>query len=223
LGFTVSETVLFLVRHGATQANVVRPYVLQGLRPDSELIEVGIAQARAAAKALRAYPISAVYCSPLQRAWRTAEIIAAPFSLSAVNEPGLIEVDTGLWSGLSWEEISQRWPEQYRAFQGDSEQHGYLGGDNLAAVRERALPVVEQLVAQHPGETIVAVAHGVVNRVLLTHWLGLPLRFARRLPQDNGCINVIEFQGGQAKVRTVNAIGHLARLGPIGALAGEAC
>jgi broad specificity phosphatase PhoE len=216
----VSEIVLFLVRHGATQANVVRPYVLQGLRPDSELIDVGLVQARAAAQALRSYPITAVYCSPLQRARRTAENIAAPISLSAVIETGLVEVDAGLWTGLSWEEISQRWPEQYRAFQGDAERHGYLGGDNLAAVRDRALPAIEQIAARHPGETIVAVAHGVVNRVLLTHWLGLPLRFARRLPQDNGGINVIEFHDNKAKVRTVNAIGHL---GPMADMANGAC
>jgi broad specificity phosphatase PhoE len=217
----VSETTLFLVRHGATRANVVRPYVLQGLRPDSELIDLGVSQAQAAASALRSHPVTAVYCSPLKRARRTAEWIAAGFHLPAVVEEGLVEIDAGLWSGLSWEEIGQKWPEEFRAFQADAERHGYLGGDNLATVRDRALPTIENLVARHPGETVVAVAHGVVNRVLLAHWLNLPLRFARRLPQDNAGINVVTFNDDETRVRTVNAIEHLAGLRQIEPRASE--
>ena len=70
------------------------------------------------------------------------------------------------------------------------------------------------LVRQHGGKTFLVVGHGLVNRVLLAHWLGLPLRLARRLPQDNAGLNLIEFHGLDAKVRTVNAVGHLAGVAP---------
>jgi broad specificity phosphatase PhoE len=202
-------TTLILVRHGATAANTTRPYTLQGVRPDSELVDAGVRQAQAAGRALLAFPIRTIYSSPLRRARATAELIAAPQRLSVIVEDGLVEADVGTWSGLTWEEVEHRWPREFAAFHADAETNGYLGGENLAQVRDRVLPVVERLIAKHDDEMIAAVSHGVVNRVLLAHWLGLSLRLSRQLPQDNTGFNVIEFTGGRAKVRTVNAAGHL--------------
>jgi broad specificity phosphatase PhoE len=204
---------LLLARHGATAANLCKPYTLQGLRPDSELAKAGLAQARAAGETLRAYPVAAVYSSPLRRARATASVIAERLGVPVEVEPGLVEADVGVWAGLSWEEVERRWPEECRAFRDDPERHGYLGGENLAQVRERVVPVVEGVVARHAGECVVLVGHGVVNRVLLGHWLGLPLREARRLPQDNGGFSVVEFEGGTARVRSVNESAHLAGVG----------
>jgi ribonuclease H / adenosylcobalamin/alpha-ribazole phosphatase len=205
----LSDSVLILARHGVTEANARRPYTLQGLRPDAELIDEGLLQARAMAGALAAHPVVHVYCSPLRRARQTAEVIADELGVSLSVEAGLVEADVGLWAGLSWEEIAGRWPEQARTFHEAPDVHGYLGGENLAQVCRRVLPVVERLAERHASETFVVVGHGVVNRVLLAHWLGLPLRHARRLPQDNGGLSTVEFRGGSARVRTVNAVTHL--------------
>lgn len=203
-------TTLLLVRHGATPANLRRPYTLQGLRPDSDLAPEGVAQARAAGLALRSFPVATIYASPLQRAWRTAQLIREEIHAPLVVEPGLVEIDTGDWTGLTWQEIERRWPTEAQTFHDDSERNGYLGGENLGQLLDRLLPVIERFVPRHPGETIVVVSHGVVNRVLLAHWLGIPLRFARRLPQDNAAFNVISLDEKGGKVRTVNQAGHLA-------------
>jgi broad specificity phosphatase PhoE len=204
------DTTLLLVRHGATLANLLRPYTLQGLRPDSELDSVGIAQAEATAQALRSYPIVQVYCSPLRRSRRTAEIIAAALNVPLSVEEGLAEADVGEWTGLTWEEVERRWPEEFRAFHDNPERYGYLGGEDLREVGGRSLPVIERIVARHEGKTILAVSHGTVNRVLLASFLGMPLRRAREIPQDNGAFNVIEFKGATTRVQVINAVAHLA-------------
>ncbi|HSQ56184.1 MAG TPA: histidine phosphatase family protein, partial [Gemmata sp.] len=159
-------TTIILLRHGATAANTARPYTLQGARPDSELVDLGRSQAAAAGRALAEFPISRIYSSPLRRAQETAEIIAAVGGSSVSVEEGLIEADTGEWTGMTWEEIERRWPFECAAFHADAERHGYLGGENLRQVRDRVLPVVEGLVEKHPEEMIAIVCHGVVNRVL---------------------------------------------------------
>ena len=201
----MSATVLILVRHGATQANVCRPHRLQGLRPDSELIEQGRKQARALAIVLGDWPIVQIYSSPLRRALETARLIVGRRELPIVLEEGIIEADVGEWTDLTWPEIEQRWPKEYRAFHEDPERHGYFGGENLGQVWARALPAVERLVSQHVGEMLLVVSHGAVNRVLLAHWLGIPVRSARSLPQDNAALNIIEFSERSVKVRTMNS------------------
>lgn len=203
------ETRLFLVRHGSTTANLVRPYILQGLRPDPELSALGVAEARAAARALASAVIVHVYASPLKRAHATAQVIAEALGVPLTLEQTLVEADIGLWSGLTWEEVERRWPEERRAFEDDPERHGYLGGENLAQVRDRVLPRMEELAERHRGAAFAVVGHGVVNRVLLAHWSRLPLKHARRLPHDNGGINIVTWDDDTPKVRTINAIGHL--------------
>jgi broad specificity phosphatase PhoE len=170
---------------------------------------VGIHQARCVGRALRPYLLSGVYCSPLKRARETAQLIGAELDTPVEVIEALSEIDTGLWTGFTWEQVGERWPEESRAFHEDPGTHGYLGGETLAQVHNRVLPVVQGLVTRHQGETFLIVSHGVVNRVLLAHWLGVPLRHARQLPQDNAGINVVEFRNGVPSVRTVNAVAHL--------------
>jgi broad specificity phosphatase PhoE len=203
-------TTLLLVRHAATAANLCRPYTLQGSQPDSELAPLGLEQAHALAEALADLPVTSVVTSPLRRALGTAGVIAERFGVPVEREPALLEADVGVWAGLAWEEVERRWPDACRAFRDDPEHNGYLGGESLADVRGRVVPVAERLLAKHAQGCLVVVAHGAVNRVLLAHWLGLPLRYARRLPQDNAGYSVVECEGGTARVRTVNDVAHLA-------------
>jgi broad specificity phosphatase PhoE len=198
-------TRLILMRHAATAANLCRPYTLQGSRPDAPLAPEGVRQARLAAASLSQIPIHAVYSSPLIRALATAEALGRPVTV----ERALAEVDVGEWAGLTWEEVARRWPAEHAAFEEDAELHGYTGGENLAQVRARVVPAVEDIAASNTGRTVLVVCHGVVNRVLLAHWMGVPLRCARNLPQDNTGYNVIDFVGGKAKVRTLNRADHL--------------
>jgi broad specificity phosphatase PhoE len=202
---SVTSTTVLLVRHGATAANVCRPHLLQGRRPDSELIDLGKEQAGAVARALRRFPVVRVYMSPLKRARQTATIIADHLEVETVVEEGLIEADVGEWSGLSWPEVERRWPEEYRAFGEDAEREGYLGGENMGQVRDRVWKVLDRLGEGHEREVVAVVAHGVVNRVVLAEAMRLPLRYARRIPQDNGAYNTLELRNGKVEVKTVNA------------------
>ena len=206
---------LILIRHGATAANVCRPHVLQGLRPDSELIDQGREQARMAGLALRNLPGDRHLRNTAEArpgdgpADRTTVEPCCRYRRSTGGMP-----DVGDWTGLSWPEIERRrGPTEHRAFHEDAERHGYPGGENLAQVRDRALPAIERLAGAHAGQTFVVVSHGVVNRVLLAHWIGIPLRYARQIPQDNAALTTIEFRTDRAYVRTVNCVGSL--MGPL--------
>jgi broad specificity phosphatase PhoE len=64
--------------------------------------------------------------------------------------------------------------------------------------------LVECLLA--PGQGVLVVAHGGVNRFLLAHLAGLPLERFLAFDQDFGCVNVIDFvRGGRPFVRAINA------------------
>src|SRR5438552_3915423 len=78
----VMRTTLYLLRHGATEANLARPARLQGRKHNPPLAPLGERQAALTRDLLAVRPIDFCYCSPLLRAVQTAEIIAAPHGLS---------------------------------------------------------------------------------------------------------------------------------------------
>lgn len=204
-------TTIYLLRHGATAANIANPPILQGRGMDLPLSETGTAQVQKAAVALQPVRLSAIYASPLLRARESAEIIAAPHRLAVATHDLLTEVNVGKWEGRSWGEIRVTDAEAYRQFQDDPGQFGYLGGETLTQVFERVKPAFAEIAAAHTGQTIAIVAHNVVNRAYLAGLLGVPMSRARNIVQGNACINVLHLSPGETTVVTVNSTLHLER------------
>jgi broad specificity phosphatase PhoE len=204
-----SHTSLFLIRHGATDANLRRPYVLQGRGMDLSLSAAGRGQAACAARLLQPEPIVAVYSSPMRRASETAEFIAAPRDLRVETLDALTECDVGRWEGLDWDTIRAQFPREYEEFQLDCARHPYLGGESYGDVFARAVPVIEELLDRHAGQAFAVVAHNVVNRTLVAHAIGLELALAKDIQQANGSVNVLARIEGRTRLVSANSMFHL--------------
>jgi broad specificity phosphatase PhoE len=202
-------TTLYLVRHGATDANLQRPYVLQGRGMDLPLNETGRRQAESVRKLFERTTLAAVYSSPLHRAFDTACAVAEPHRLDVATIEALIEADVGKWEGLSWDKIRRDFPKECDDFQRDQSRFPYLGGESYPDVARRAIPALTDLMDRHPGRAIVAVAHNVVIRACAATYLGLPLTHAKDLNQNNGGVSVLRRENGRTDLITLNSIFHI--------------
>jgi broad specificity phosphatase PhoE len=202
-------TVLYLVRHGATEANLARPPRLQGRRHDAQLTRLGIRQAEATRDFLAIRPIDHCYCSPLLRALQTASIVAGPHGLTPQPLEALTECDVGRWEGLDWATIRYLDAEYYERFIANPAENGYPGGESFADVYQRVAPVLNDLLRRHAGESILVVSHHVVNRTYLAGLLGLTPNQARQVTLDNCGISVVVRDDEQTTVSTLNAAFHL--------------
>lgn len=220
-------TWLYLVRHGATEANERVPYILQGNALDLPLSAQGEREARALATFLKRLPVSRVYSSTMRRARQTAEAIGTSLGIEPLVAEDLHECDVGIWEGLDWGTIAREYPQEHRRFVDDPGNNPYMGGESYGQVLLRSRPAIERLLVAHQGESIVVVAHNVVNRGLLAGMLGLELRLAPTIPQGNGCVNLVKYtpptpsvatehQGGASAKRnggctlvTLNSLFHL--------------
>lgn len=204
------NTILYLIRHGATELNVARPYRLQGRRSDPPLCPLGVEQAVRARDVLAGRPVAAVYSSPLARALQSARIVAEPHGCDVGAVEALSECDIGDWERLTWDEVRERDPRGYEQFHADPGKHGYAGGETFHAVQERVVPALRALARRHCGHSVAVVAHKVVIRVALACVLGIPLRHAKRIRLANGGISVLCFEDEKESVATLNAAFHLA-------------
>jgi broad specificity phosphatase PhoE len=198
---------LLLARHGQSLSNAVRRF--QG-HQDIALSELGILQAGALATAVRRRPPAAVYASPLQRARRTAEIVAAEVGLEVVCVDDLRELSLGHWEGCTVDEIRALPGDPYTQWIRDPVAGPPPGGEPLEDVQRRVTRAIGDIAAAHPDrERVLIVCHGGVISAYLAHCLGLPLSAIWRMTLSNCSLSEV----APPRVLSVNDTGHLAGLG----------
>ena len=151
------------MRHGQSTWNADGRW--QG-QADPRLSSLGEEQAREAAARLGAGGFSCVVASDLQRARRTAEILAEACGLAVEVDPDLREIDVGDWTGLTRTEIEARWPGELADWsEGRSE--STMGGESRLHLTERARGALTRAAAGAlPGDTLLLVSHGALIRNL---------------------------------------------------------
>ncbi len=198
-------TEIILARHGETEWNVAE--VFRG-RIDIELNETGLGQAELLAEYLGHLKLDAIYSSPLQRALKTAEMIADYHKLDVEIAPGLIDFDYGGWQGLPHQEVKDKYRELYAEWLLSPHRVRMPAGESLDEVRKRATAVVAEVIARFKGR-VVLVSHRVVNKVLICALLGLDNSHFWNIKQDTGGITVFSYENGRFVLTRHNDTSYL--------------
>ncbi len=156
-------TTLIIARHGQTDWNAERRW--QG-HADEPLNDQGRSEARALGDALRGRGIERIYSSDLIRASETAEIVARPLGLHVELDERLREVDVGEWSGLTTDEVVERFPDGHRRRR--EGRTGWTNGEPFEAMARRVLESVADISGRHPDDGVLVVTHGGPLRAIST-------------------------------------------------------
>lgn len=169
-------TELHLIRHGQTDWNVAGRY--QG-QADIPLNAAGLAQARALAQTLAGQRFDALYSSDLQRAYQTAQAIAAVVGLPIHTLRGLREIHMGAWQGMLLTEVSQGYT-QNRSPHSKPE-----GGESVVQVAARLALAADAICRAHPEGRVLVVSHGLALATLICQAQGIPLEQVYQHIPDN--------------------------------------
>jgi probable phosphoglycerate mutase len=191
---------LVLVRH----AEPVRIEESEG-PADPSLTERGRRQAEAAAQWLAAEQFDAIYASPLKRAKETADAIAQLCGLEIRVEDDIREYDAGLNRYIPYEELKANRDEHWQMLADDRLADLVPGG---ADFRKRVSVAVESIIAAHPGQRVIAVAHGGSINVALAEVLGLDRDLWVEASYAS-ISRVAASRQGARSIVSVNETGHL--------------
>ncbi|QSJ18571.1 histidine phosphatase family protein [Nostoc sp. UHCC 0702] len=217
-------TRVIIVRHGQSSYNTERR--IQGRTDVSELTEKGRKDASKVGKALSNISFNAIYSSPLQRAKQTAQIIHSELAIhvgkTAViqTDEKLLEIDLPLWEGMLTADVKQKFTEDYDLWherphelrmllnnaQGTREHFPVL------ALYEQARQFWQEILPQHPGETILIVGHNGINRALISTALGISPSRYHSIQQSNCGLTVLNFAGGleeAVQLESMNQTQHM--------------
>ncbi|WP_343709243.1 glucosyl-3-phosphoglycerate phosphatase [Mycobacterium sp.] len=170
---------LVMLRHGQTAFNVGSR--MQG-QLDTELTELGRAQAVAAAEALAKHQPVLIVSSDLRRAYDTAVALQERTGLRVRADDRLRETHLGDWQGMTHAEIDTTAPGARLAWR-DNATWAPHGGEDRVDVAARGVPLVAELVAgeaewgadDEPVRPVVLVTHGGLIAALTAALLRLPV------------------------------------------------
>jgi probable phosphoglycerate mutase len=197
---------LLLMRHGA-----VEYFTAEGkpLPPDQvSLTPAGIGQARAVGRLLAnaGVRIDRAWSSGLPRTRETAQHVLAGTGIDAQVEhrPQFEEIRPGRLADIPAEGLRQAFIVPLEGAVPDSAR--FLGGETIGDLTARVVPALQELLHIDGWDTALLVAHGGVNRALLSWFLSGQRLFFGGLAQDPGCLNIIDIgpTPAQTVVRVVN-------------------
>ena len=196
----ISRRRVYLMRHGdVSYFEDGRPVPPEGVPLNDE----GRHQAAAAAQALADIAFDRAISSGMPRSDETAAIVIGGRDLPIEAEPALREIRPGRLADISPEALRRTFTESLtRPLTPDDR---FLMGETFGALQERVLPIFRALAADLSWRRLLIVAHGAVNRAILTDVLGGDLQTFGHMEQDPACINIFDLdERGYGIIRMLN-------------------
>lgn len=170
---------LLVMRHGQTDGNVKN--MVQGAGVDLPLNEVGKNQAAEAAEKLKSYHVQIVYCSHMQRARQTANIIAEQLGCVTQAVDGLEEVHFGEAEGMLSEDAHKKYADIFEIINDEHNSKRFdiaiPNGETMNQCITRGVKALRHIAQNSPYDIAVVVTHGALMYNLYYHFFGVPKRF----------------------------------------------
>ena len=169
--FQSSSLLLTSMQHGESEFN------LSGkIGGDANLSERGELYARAlpdlVASSVGDDRQLTIWTSTLKRTNQTARFLAAsPKGYDKLEWKALDEIDSGVCDGLTYQEISDRYPGDFKARDEDKYNYRYSGGESYRDVVIRLEPIIMEL---ERSENIIIVTHQAVLRCIYAYYMNVP-------------------------------------------------
>ena len=193
---------LYLIRHSVTPETGKR---LSSLDPDISLSERGRAMAGELAEHLSSTHFTAIYTSPHRRCRETASALAKGRGLRPRVDKAFVEADYGKWLGRPLKSLYRL--KAWQDLMANASRFRFPDGETFQEVQIRAVGGVEALAERHAGESVAVSSHGDIIKVILAHYLGVPLDLSHRIEAMAASVSIVDVpKSGPVRVPVVNAV-----------------
>jgi broad specificity phosphatase PhoE len=196
-----SPTRLFLMRHGEVESRYHRVF---GGRIDMDLSPFGREQADALATYAQKFPLDAIYASPMKRVQQTLQRLVQNQNKQPIIYDELREVDFGVWTGISWEDVNSRFQSNPLHWLDYLEGGLIAEAEPIAEFRKRIEFCLNRIVQDRPGRSVAVVCHGGVIRMFLSILLDLPLRKMAAFDVEYASLTIIDHLPQKSEIQLLN-------------------
>ena len=184
------STSIIFVRHGITDYPEDRIY-----KGDNGpvLNEDGRSQAENLGTWIKGNDVAAVLVSPSTRTRETAAPIVKSLGIEYKTFDELKERCFGVWDGLTFREIEEKYPEGLSRWKADQASYTPEGGESIYDFQKRVDNVLQWAIQEYKGKKVVIVSHTGPIRVAVTQSLKIPLINYRQLQIHPGSATRVDF------------------------------
>ena len=176
---------LILVRHGQTEMNAQKLYFG---KLDPPLNDLGISQAYQAKEKLLDIDYDIIYSSPLERAKQTAEI--CNYLDKDINyNSKLEEINFGIFEGLTFKEISEKFPDEVKKMEENWKDYNYITGESPKEMFQRAISFLETL--DYSKNNLIIAHWGIIN-CIISYFVSGSLDIYWKFEIKNGAVVIFE-------------------------------
>ena len=178
-----------MLRHGLTNYNVEKRY--QGMWGESELTELGIAEAKEVGEHLSSLPFDRFFVSGALRAAQTASYAFPTHTEEFIYRDDLRELHTGELTNQLLADCLLAYGERMNKIKRE-EDYAEFGGEATPDVQARAARVARDILACG-GECVCVISHGAFIRFLTEAFTGIP--YSSLSLYRNCAYSVIHYNG----------------------------
>jgi broad specificity phosphatase PhoE len=169
-----------------------------------DLSPLGHDQVAALAKYCHALNIDKIYASPMKRVQQTLAPLAELSGHVPVVVPGLREVDFGVWTGLSWDQVKEQFGVSAFEWLDLLESGGIAEAETVPDFRYRVETGFRQILSEFTGKSAAIICHGGVIRMLLSLLLDLPFRQMGRFEIEYASLTRVHYGPPKTEVELLN-------------------
>ena len=176
---------LILVRHGQTEMNAQKLYFG---KLDPPLNDLGISQAYQTKEKLLDIDYDIIYSSPLERAKQTAKI--CNYLDKDINyNSKLEEINFGIFEGLTFKEISEKFPDEVKKMEENWKDYNYITGESPKEMFQRAISFLETL--DYSKNNLIVAHWGIIN-CIISYFVSGSLDTYWKFEIKNGAVVIFE-------------------------------
>ncbi len=198
----MSKTKLIIIRHGETDWNKEKRY--SGFT-DISINKTGKVQACKLYLKLKNEKVHNIYSSDRLRAIETGSIIFKGRAIKKVVD--LREMHFGIFEGLIFEEIMQKYPEIYLRWISQPYEITIPGGEPLSDFKSRVTLAFENIAQLNKNKTTAIFSHGGAISVYLNS-ITESQDFWNYIPKSTG-MSIVEYNNNGPSIKIFNDTAHL--------------
>lgn len=198
---------IYLIRHGQTDWNLEGK--IQG-RHDISLNETGRRQAELLAEGMKKRPVVQIFSSRQKRAYETAKAIGKSQNVGVTVIDGLEEVEFGEWEGMTWDEISRKYPKEFEIWCSEPAKITPPGGESRPQIYDRVKRALKEVVSLAQGDVAV-ISHGASLAYIVSSMLEKELGDHDEIIVKNVSISTVAYdeKTGKYTMLDANDVSHL--------------
>ncbi len=137
--------------------------------------------------------VDKIYTSSALRCLQTASVIAKSYQKEFEIIDDLCGKKAGVWSGMSFSQIEEKFPDLLKRYHEDTENYWPEGGESLKELRKRVDVFTEKIIQSNLTKRIIVVTHPDIIRAAIASAMDIPIKNQNKIIVLTGSASQVNY------------------------------